>query len=447
MWGEKPYTRPAITVPPAWQKQNTGTGYLANANHWWDAFGDPRLSSLISQVLTVNNDLAKAGIQLKLAQTQAGLTRTNLTPDASANANANNNKNIKDGSAARESYSAAFSLSYELDLWGKLARTREQAQWQVNATEQDKQATALTLIGQTAQLYWQIASQNQQIVNQQRSLEIAKETLTLTHHRYATGAVTQMDVIQAEQSVISRENTLRDLQTQREEARNTLAVLFNRPPSYRVSESKGMPERVAVPVASRLPVEMIAQRPDVQAAEWRLRAALVGSDVARLSFYPTLSLSAGLNAGSAIFDKWFSEPTRGLGSSVALPFIEWNKVQLTIEQSDLQAQQAEIEFRDSAYRALSEVDTAMAKRLNAEQQLASLERDFTLSQQRLTLATQRYDAGAIDFQELLDAQDALLASQNALLTQQYNYLFATMQLWLALGGGNTPSTDRKLTHE
>jgi len=433
-WAPMPDGKPALIIPQGWQMQDTGARYVAHVPHWWDHFNDPQLSSAINQMLVTNNDLAKAGLQLQLARIAAGVTDTNLTPDVAAGAQTSSDKKLRGGAPTTESYNAAFNLSYELDLWGKLARAREQSAWLVNASEQDKQATALTLIGQTAQLYWEIARLNQQISNQEQSVEIARQTVAFVDARYLAGAVGQMDMLQAEQSLIGKINRLKDLQEQREEARNAMAILFNRPPSWRVAQAQTLPENVVVSVPDTLPVEMIAARPDVQAAEWRLRAALAGSQVARLSFYPTLSLSAGLNSGSALFSQWFSQPARTLGSAVSLPFLEWNTVRLTVEKSDIEAKQAEIVFRDAVYQALKDVDNAMAQRLNAQSQMDAQARNLTLSQQRLVLANEQYAAGAVSFQTLLDAQDALLDGQNALLTQRYNYLNATMQLWLALGG-------------
>ncbi|VTR40698.1 Cation efflux system protein CusC precursor [Serratia fonticola] len=158
-----------------------------------------------------------------------------------------------------------------------------------------------------------------------------------------------------------------------------------------------------MPVASALPVEVIARRPDVQAAEKNLRAALAGSDVERLNFYPTLSLSASLNAGSTIFQQWFSNPSRSLGSSVALPFLNWNTVQLTIEIADLDVKQAAIAFRSQVYNALADVDNAMSQRLSYQQQKINQQRNLRLGQQRLALANSQYQAGAVSLQTLLDA--------------------------------------------
>ncbi|WP_429616734.1 efflux transporter outer membrane subunit [Serratia sp. 2723] len=435
------YQRPMLSVPAEWRVQDTGSGYLQHTDHWWDNFEDPQLSMLIGRALTSNNDLAIAGIQLQQARLAAGLTDTNLTPDVSVTGSANNSKNLRNNTTPTESYSTTVSLSYELDLWGKLARAREQAQWQAEATEQDRQNTALTLIGNTAQYYWQIANLNQKIKQQQAGLAIGQQTLALVQSRYASGAAGQLDLLQAQQSLINRENTYRTLQQQREENRNALAILFNRSPTDRQAERSSLDINQDVPIAKLLPVEVIARRPDVKAAEGRLRAALAGSDVQRLSFYPSLSLAASLGSASSIFSQWFSDPVRTLGANAALPFVQWNTVQLTIEKSDLDVKQAAIVFRSQVYNALADVDNAMSQRLSYQQQKINQQQNLQLSQQRLVLARSQYQAGAVSFQSLLDAEDDLLTIETNLSDLQYNYLNATMKLWLALGGGVEKDSD------
>ncbi|WP_370575375.1 efflux transporter outer membrane subunit [Serratia sp. Res13-Sevr-LER1-36-b] len=435
------YQRPMLSVPAEWRVQDTGSGYLQHTDHWWDNFADPQLSMLIGRALTSNNDLAIAGIQLQQARLAAGLTDTNLTPDVSVTGSANNSKNLRNNTTPTESYSTTLSLSYELDLWGKLARAREQAQWQAEATEQDRQNTALTLIGNTAQYYWQIANLNQKIKQQQAGLAIGQQTLALVQSRYASGAAGQLDLLQAQQSLINRENTYRTLQQQREENRNALAILFNRSPTDRQAERSSLDINQDVPIAKLLPVEVIARRPDVKAAEGRLRAALAGSDVQRLSFYPSLSLAASLGSASSIFSQWFSDPVRTLGANAALPFVQWNTVQLTIEKSDLDVKQAAIVFRSQVYNALADVDNAMSQRLSYQQQKINQQQNLQLSQQRLVLARSQYQAGAVSFQSLLDAEDDLLTIETNLSDLQYNYLNATMKLWLALGGGVEKDSD------
>lgn len=427
------YQQPTVSVPAQWRTEITGPAYLANSEHWWDSFNDPQLSQLITNVLSSNNDLAQAGLQLQQARLEAGLSKTNLTPDVTVSGGASNSQMMRGGSAS-EDYRSSLNLSYELDLWGKLARTREQAGWLVQASEQDRQNVALTLIGNTADYYWQIARLNQQLEAQQAMMTNAQETLRLVRARHAAGAASQIELLQARQSVNDRENQQRSLQQQREAARNALAILFNNSPDVRQPELRGLDISQKVPIATSVPLAVIGRRPDVQGAERRLRAALAGSDVARLNFYPSLSLTASLSAGSTIFQQWFSLPIRTLGSSVALPFVQWNTMRLTVEKAQLDVQQQIITFRSAVYNALSDVDNAMAQRLSYQQQRLRLLENLRLSQQRLTLAESQYRAGAVSFQTLIDAQDARLSSENSLAEMQYNYLNATMKLWLALGG-------------
>jgi len=432
---ESEYQRPILSVPDAWRVQDSSSKAVAFSRHWWDNFGDPQLSRLIVSTLQSNDDLALAGIRLRQAQLAAGIADLNLTPDFAAGGTVSNTKNLHRNSTPTESYNNTLSTSYELDLWGKLARTREQSDWLAKASEQDLQATALSIIGTTSQLYWQIASLNQQIGNVQQSLEIARETLRMVNSRWKAGDLGQLDYLQAQQTVLSRENTLHELRQQRDESRNALAILLSRPPGQYPAERQTLDIHQSVPVAQRLPLETIAKRPDVQSAELKLRAALAGSDAARLSFYPSLSLSASLNAGAAVFQQWFSNPARTLGSVVDLPFIQWNKVQLTVEQSGLDVQSAAIQFRSTSYSALQDIDNAMSQRLTWQQEKQRRLDDLALSQQRLGLVESQYRYGSVSYQALLDAQNALLDSENALVKIQYNYLYSTMKLWLALGGG------------
>ncbi|AJJ64219.1 efflux transporter outer membrane subunit [Yersinia aldovae] len=437
------YQRPMLSVPDSWRIKDSGGGYLHHSVHWWENFDDPTLTENINRMLVSNNDLAVAGLKLQQARLSAGLTNTNLHPNITLNGAGSNTRSLNENTQPRENYSTSLGLSYELDLWGKLARARDQSQWTVNATEQDRQETVLSLIGTTADVYWQIAKFNQQLRYQQAAVVIAQDSLKLVRSRLGAGDASEIELLQAQQALLDRQNQYQNLQQQREAARNAMAVLFNRAPDYRQAERNSLDLQQQVPISASLPLQVIAQRPDVQAAEWRLRAALAGSDVAKLNFYPTLSLGASLDAGSAIFSQWFSNPSRTLSVSSALPFLQWNTVQLTIEQSTLDVKLAAVDFRRKVYSALKDVDDAMTQRVSYQLQKENQWQNLQLSQRRLTLTSSQYQAGAVSFQTLLDAQDALLTSETSLLELQYNYLNATMKLWLALGGGSDDSSDSK----
>lgn len=434
------YQRPLLSLPTQWQPATDTV-----SEYGWQRFGDPRLARVIEQVLESNNDLAAAAITVQQARVAAGLTNTNMTPDVAVSGSASNSKNVRRGTSSQESYSSGITIAWELDLWGKLARTREQSEWEAVASEQDYHATVLTTMGTTAQLYWRIALYNQQIRNQRDGLAISQQTVQQVQSWFNAGKVGQLDVLQSQQALLERENQWRTLVQERQNTRNALALLLNRPAEQHADEAPALDVNQQVPIAQKTPLRVIAQRPDIQAAESRLRAALAGYDASRLQFYPALSLDASLNAGSQIFSQWFSDPIRSIGGALTLPFIQWNTQQLTVKQADLAVKQAAITFRSTAYAALAEVDEAMENRLSADEQRARLHQSLALSQRRLTLTESRYRAGAVDFQTLLDAQDDLLTLENVLAQTQYDYLYATLQLWLAQGGGETQY--RMMQHE
>ncbi|MCU6312730.1 TolC family protein [Enterobacter cloacae subsp. cloacae] len=422
------YQRPLLSLPTQWPTMaEKGT-----ENGW--RFSDPRLSRVIEQVLESNNDLAAAALTLQQARVAAGLTSTNISPDVRVSGAASNSKNVRRGAPPQENYSGSVAIAWELDLWGKLARTREQSEWQARASEQDYRATVLSTMGLTAQLYWRIALYNQQIRHQRDGLTVSEQTVQQVSSWFNAGKVGQLDVLQAQQALLARQNQLRTLVQQRQNTRSALALMLNRPAEQHADELRELDVHQQVPVAQKTPLRVIAQRPDIQAAESRLRAALAGYDAARLQFYPTLSLDASLNAGSQVFSQWFRDPIRTTGAALALPFIQWNTRQLTVAQADLAIKQAAIAFRSTAYTALAEVDEAMENRLSADVQRSRLHQSLALSQRRLSLTESRYRAGAVDFQTLLNAQDDLLNTENTLAQTQYDYLYATLQLWLAQGG-------------
>ncbi|KEA54242.1 hypothetical protein DT73_02400 [Mangrovibacter sp. MFB070] len=432
-----------ISLPPNWRASNTGVGYLENNENWWHAFGDPQLSGLIAQVLTHNSDLVIAGLQLRQSRLGTQLVNTNLTPDVGASASASNSRQLRSNTPSVESYSAGFSLSYELDLWGKLARTREQSHWSSEASAEDLQNTILMLIGTTAQHYWNIARLNQLITLHNTRLQLAERTSQLVETKYQAGVAGERDRLTNQQTLLAQRHQLRTLGEQLENARNALALIYNQPNLNQAPEIDALDTGQDIGVPLALPVEVIARRPDVRAAEWRLRATLAGNDVARLSFFPSLTLGASLNAGHTLFSQWFSNQSLAQSLTTSLPFLQWRTVQLTIAQSELEVKQAEESFRKQVLSALVEVEDALAQRETSHIQRENQRTTLAISQQLLVLTQSQYDAGQVALQVLLDAQDNVLNQQISLIESQYSYLTASMKLWQAIGGGETQSTGEK----
>jgi NodT family efflux transporter outer membrane factor (OMF) lipoprotein len=332
-----------LDVPQAWQQGGAGTQGSAAAMlsaNWWAAFNDAQLDRLIDNALRTNNDLAAAGIRVQRAQLQAGLANTNLTPAVVGQASTTRSYDLKRGGVAASASTSLVSLSYELDLWGHLSAQRSAADWELKATESDRQATALALVGTTAGLYWQTGYLNQRIALSEAGMEDGRRILALVRVKYAAGAVSGLDVAQAGQNLATQEAAHTQLLQQRVEARNALAILFDQPPQPMAVEPPRLPD-IALPVIDAgVPARLLGRRPDLRAAEQRLRAALANVDATRTGFYPALSLTGSLGTSSSALGELLKNPVATLGAGLALPFLQWNTARLSVGVSQTQYEEA-----------------------------------------------------------------------------------------------------------
>lgn len=424
---------PPVDMPVHWNSPVSSAAASA-PELWWHSFGDPVLDGLIEDALHTNNDLAAAAIRVYRAQLQAGLSDTNLTPDVTLGANGNVSRTLDTHQVSRAS-NINGSLSYELDLWGKLAAQRSVARWELEATEADREAVRLTLIGTTASLYWQTGYLNQQIALGDANIAYAEQTLALVRSRYAAGAVSGLDVAQAEQNLSVQRAAQTELIQQRTESRNALAILFDRPPQTAAAEPNALPDQPLPGVQAGLPADVLGRRPDLRASEFRLRESLANVEITRTSFYPTFSLTGSLGTSSASLERVLQNPVATLGLGLTLPFIQWNTMQLQIKVSKTQYEEAVVNFRQKLYGALSEVENGLSKRVQLDREAEQRALSLAQAQRAETLARSRFKAGATGVQPWLDQQQRLRDAQSTLALNQLNRLNNQMNLYKALGGG------------
>jgi len=433
-WIGQPEGVAAVSDPPSIDAAASPPSTVtAQPNRWWRAFGDDTLGTLIEAVLANNADLALAAIAVHRAQLQAGLVgaETGLQPSASGNANAS-----REFGANRVQTFAGVNatVSYELDLWGKLAARRDEASWRAQASEADRAAAALALISTTAKLYWQIGYLNEAVALERTEIADAQLTLARAQTKLAAGAAMALDVAQARQQLAQLQAELTETIQQRESTRNALALLLGGVPEARGAEPADLRSTVVPQVPGRVPAAVLARRPDVRAAELRVRAQMAHVDFARASFYPSFALTGELGTSSDMLVRTLQNPVASLGVALALPFIQWNTVRLNaaIAQSDLE--RTTLQFRQALYRALAEVEDALSGQAQLAAQAA--QRDSALSEARLaaTLARTRFEAGATDVAPLLDAQRIERAAAREQARNRLARLENRMGLFLAFGG-------------
>lgn len=421
------FTAPGADLPGAYPHA-TPTGQPV-AGNWWTRFGDARADRLVAAVLARNTDLAAATLSVRRARLQAGLATAALAPQGSGQLSG---ERADDGA---ESYSAQAEVSYAVDLFGKLGAERDAARWEARATTQDLEATSQTLIGTTLQLYWTLAYLNQQIASGEQSLTYVKTAQALVEAQYKAGAVSAVELNEARRSVETQAAELAALNQSRTESRNALTVLLAGQAWPEADEPQTLSEAALPAVAAGVPADLVARRPDLRAAELRLRGALRSVDAARASFYPAITLTASGGGSSADLKDVLANPTAALGVGVTLPFLNFPTLDLNLKVSRLDYEQAVVLFRGTLVQAFTDVDNALSNRQRLAERGAALDAAATAARRTEQLYGARYRAGAVTLRVWLDAQESARSAELSAAANRRDQLVAQATLYQALGGG------------
>ncbi|MDH0735823.1 efflux transporter outer membrane subunit [Achromobacter spanius] len=434
------YEPPLTQTPAAWTYGGAADGQagaqapLANGGAWWRNFNDPVLNGLVDAVLARNNDLAAAAIRVRRAQYQAGLTEDKLIPQLGGDANVTRNRNLYGDRAITRANQAQLTVSYEVDLWGKLSRQRDAAQWEALATEQDRQSAALSLVGTTATLYWQTAFINQRIASSEESIAYARRTQDLVRAQYAAGGASALELAEAEQTVASQQAAHTLLVQQRVEYTNALTILFDGPPDRSMANPPRLPEYPLPEARAGVPADLLGRRPDLRATELRLREALATVDATRVSFYPPVTLTGAVGSASPTLSNMLQNPVATLGVGLTLPFLQWNQMQLNIKISKADYEERVVNFRQSLYQAMADVENALSNRTQLALQAEQLAVSLRAAREAERLYEVRYRAGAVSLKDWLDAQEKRRTAEIARDENGLNRLVNQVTVYRALGG-------------
>lgn len=433
-----PYQQPAVNIPNNFQNSKAISQQVhadVYADQWWTLFGDAQLNQLVNQVLVTNTDLAVAGINLQQARLQASLAQNKQGPRVSSNVSTGHNIDLNSGENSSRGLSLSGGVSYELDLFGKLARQTEATKWEALATEQDLQSTAQSLVATTANLYWQLGYLNERYQVAQQNLTSTQKTYELVRIQYRAGAVSGLDLTSAEQSVQSQKATLSHIEQQKMETRTALAVLMHQPvQQLNIQEPARLP-RIALPtIAAGLPADLLSRRPDLQASELRLRKALASKDATKASYYPSINLTGNLGSTSTSLTNLLQNPALTLGASLSLPFLQYNDMKKDLAISDLDYEKSIIQYRQTLYQAFADVENALSARTELNKQVTLQERNVQLAEKTERLTEVRYRNGAIALKNLLDAQETTRNARLSLVQTKQSQYNAYVTLMQALGG-------------
>lgn len=423
------YVRPALPPAPGWQATGTTSPRVAD-REWWRSFGSDEINLVVEAALRSNSDIAVAALRARRAVVQAEQAGTGLLPKLSGGVN-NAVSSTLDGTTT-QTHSASLGASYEVDLWGRLSSQEGAGRLEALATEEDLEAARMTVVASVIETRWRLAAANQQIAQARASLSTAQQTQSVVSSQVDLGAASQLDRQEIAQTVANQQANLTDLLQAREILRSAFAVLLDGQPSP-VGEPTGLPWRTPIKVAAGLPADLLSNRPDLKAAELRLRATLRGVDAARASLYPQLTLTGNLGTSGDQLLALLNNPVATLGSGLLLPFLNFHEGQLGVKVSELQYEEAVVSFRRTLLAAFGDVGIALAAHTRLAEKAHFLRQALAAAQEAEKLTEQRYLAGAVTLRALLDAQERRRSAEASVTAARLEQLLNEVQLFRVLG--------------
>ena len=421
-----------VTPPPAW-----ATLALDTQAGTWRAPSDDTLDALQARALAANRDVAQALRRWQQAARQIDLAALDRLPRPTLGATASDSRALTRSDPPVRAVGLSAGVSYELDLWQRLAEAQSAQGALARAAHADWDAARLLVRSRVAEAWWALAAAQAQAPALAQQIDGAEQALALTRLRVLEGKLLPIEVDKAAGAVQALQLQAAQLAEQRTRQRLALGLLLA-DPSYQ-------PDRAALPAlqaaagddwrAREQPADVLARRPDVQQARAQLDAALHRLRGVQAARYPQLSFSAGLGSGGPGWRDWLDHALATLTASLMVPLVDWARLDLQRQDALDEHELAALRLRDTLHRALVEVEQAAAEQQRLQQEQAAQAARLNEARVAERVATVRYEAGAISRLDWLQARNARLAAEHDAVQLQLRRLQNAVTLQRVLVAG------------
>lgn len=453
---DQPPADPHSLPPPLSQV----TEQSAELRGWWNGFNDAGLDSLIERAVPANLDLRAALLRIDEARAQRAISAAAYWPSVAVDAsfarqrisettptgslfNSAGNLHLPGGAGISipnpyNQYQLSAAASWEIDLFGRVRRSVEAADANVQVAAEDRRGILVAVLADVAQAYLELRGAQERLRVANENLATLEELLDLTRQRLAAGLTTDIDVSNAAAQAYATRASLPPLQAQITQSVNQLSRLVGREPEALRGELDIAASLPAVPpqVPIGLPTDLARRRPDIREAEANLHAATAQIGVAVANLFPRLTLGASGGFQSETAGNLLTWASRfgSLGPTLELPVFDrgrWTAVHLY----DVRAQEAALAYQRTVLNALHEVENSLAKYAADQQRRNWLLATVSQSLDALTLSRLRYEGGLSNFIEVLDAERTHQQNELALADSTTAVTTDLVDLYRALGGG------------
>lgn len=448
------YSAPTVDVPAHYATQPTAPPHTAPGwavatpsdskprGPWWTLFGDAELDQLEARVDVSNQTVRQAVANLEAARAMIDYQRAGFAPTVTAGVATQRyrtSQNLVDHSLAGKTipdYSTGIAASWEPDLFGRVKDATVEARTNAQATEADLESVRLSVTSQLASDYFDLRSLDRQKKLLDDTVTAYTAALRIVQQQLADGAIDASAVSQAQTQLESARTTDSDIDVQRAQLQHAIATLVGVPAS-----SFSLPpqiEPVFVPaIPAGVPSALLERRPDIAAAERRVAAANARIGEARAAFYPDLTLSASAGLESTFFAPWLTAPSLfwSLGAQLAGTLFDGGRRNATLKGANAQYDAAVASYRQTVLTAFQQVEDNLSALDTLASEAESQQRATAAAQLALKLTANRYQAGAVNYLDVVTAQTIALTNERNEQQIAGRRLDASVHLLEALGGG------------
>ena len=435
----EPYQRPAMDVPAGFRISVEQTPQ-AEDRQWWQGFGDPVLDGLVDEALRNNEDLRIAAARVDEFHGAMMQVRAGLVPGVGYSVQSGQqqpSRAVPPGSDATvNTVSGGFTAGWEIDVWGRVRNLTAASVADWRASEADRRAAVLSVVGATVTGYVVLLSLDEQLATAHSTLESRAKALAVFEKRHKGGVVSGVEVAQAQSAYEVAAAAVPLLEQQIALQENALSVLLGRNPG---PIQRGLTlEQLGTPaVPAGLPSDVLTWRPDVMATEQQLIAANARVSAARALYFPSISLTGFLGSASTSLGDLFSAGTDTWNyvGSAAGPIFQGGANVGANQVADARKAQLVANYRSVVRRAFADVDDALVATVKTTERTRAQKAQVEALIRYATLSRKRYDGGYTSFLEVLDAETSLFNAELLSSQGERDRLLAHVDLYKALGGG------------
>jgi NodT family efflux transporter outer membrane factor (OMF) lipoprotein len=424
---------PAVSAPSSFT--NDG-GTIAAPKRWWRAFNDKTLNDQVDAAIADNLNLRQSWARLAQAAAQARIIGAPILPEVNLTSNAARTRS--DGGSGinyNSRWIMGFGLSWEVDLWRKIANRAESAVLAAKASRQDVENTALMLSGTVTDTWFTIREQANLIAVIDDQIDISKKLLKAVEYRYANGLNNALQVFQQRQQLEGVRAQLPPARARLETSFNALFVLQGRAPEEfndAIIEAS-LPELPPLPILGT-PADLVESRPDLRAARDRLAAADREVAAAVANMLPTISLSLGYDFNSSSFASPFNSGMSSIGGSLLQPLFDNDRRGAEVVRRRAIVQERLDAFSQTFLTALQEVEDALDRERNQIDLLNEIKLQLDIAARQLQAARTSYSDGVAEYLDVIAAVQTQQSLQRQNVTAHKQLLTYRATLYRALGG-------------